>query len=67
MANGAVAVVGGGNLDGEGVVMMYSQEKSYGWSPICVNEWDDADARVVCRQLGYSGGHSTSYRWEEDF
>ena len=25
------------------------------WGLICHNEWDDNDAIVVCRQLGYSG------------
>ena len=23
------------------------------WGAICTNQWDDADARVVCRQRGY--------------
>ena len=23
------------------------------WSPICYNNWDNNDARVFCRQIGY--------------
>ena len=32
------------------------------WNVVCNNGWDDNDATVVCRQLGYSTiGDYTSY------
>lgn len=37
-------------------VSVYSREK---WGRVCGRFWDDDDARVACRQLGYSGGLAT--------
>ncbi len=29
------------------------------WMPICDSFWSDDDATVICRQLGFRGGHAT--------
>ena len=44
----------GGQSQAEGIV-----EICFGgvWGTICDDGWDDSDARVACRQLGYSHGY----------
>jgi len=42
-----------GSRPGEGNVFINGQ-------PVCDDDWDDTDAGVVCRQLGYSSGSSTT-------
>ncbi|XP_062575344.1 scavenger receptor cysteine-rich domain superfamily protein-like isoform X2 [Saccostrea cucullata] len=46
------------------------------WGTVCDDHWDDKDARVVCRSLGYSGnstahqnayfGQGSGYTWLDD-
>lgn len=31
------------------------------WGTICDQGWDDADARILCRDLGYTGTGKISY------
>ena len=48
--HGEVQSVGGsGPQEGRVEICNYSQ-----WGRVCSYLWDDDDARVVCRQLGYS-------------
>jgi len=52
-----VILVGGGSAN-QGNVYAYSEVlKSY-W-PICDDDWDNLDAAVVCRELGFTAGTAT--------
>ena len=35
----------------DGIVQLCHDED---WGTVCANGWDDSDASVVCRQLGFS-------------
>ena len=44
----------------KGIVEVYTDY--YGWSTLCTDDWDDTDATVVCKSLGFAGGKKETTR-----
>ena len=61
-SSGDIRLVDVSSSDHEGLVEMYFQHRGYRWSTLCTNDWDDKEAAVVCKQLGYNTGKSRYYR-----
>ena len=59
---GDIRLVGVSTSDGEGLVEIYHPLRAYKWSTLCTNDWDDTEAKIVCKQLGYETGKSKHYR-----
>ncbi|XP_078380297.1 scavenger receptor cysteine-rich domain-containing protein DMBT1-like [Oculina patagonica] len=53
-----VRLVGGGTIGSQGRVEVFHDGV---WGTICNNNWGMADAKVVCRQLGYDGALMVPY------
>ncbi|ELT99794.1 hypothetical protein CAPTEDRAFT_143594, partial [Capitella teleta] len=49
-----VRLIGGRNAN-EGRVEV---KKGTSWGTVCDDGWEDVDARVVCRQLGFDDGYA---------
>ena len=50
----------GDTSNGNGAVEFYTGNS---WTGICPDsDWDNEDATVVCRQLGYSDGRAQTYQ-----
>lgn len=52
-----VSLVGGRTIS-EGFVRIFLNGR---WGTVCDDNWDNTDARVICRQLGYDGGKAILY------
>ena len=57
---GDVRLSGGSNENNVGGLEVYLNTID-GWVSVCLDGWDDEDAAVVCKQLGYETGTTVVY------
>ncbi|NP_999762.1 scavenger receptor cysteine-rich protein type 12 precursor [Strongylocentrotus purpuratus] len=57
VCSAAVSLVGGRTIS-EGFVRIFLNGR---WGTVCDDNWDNTDAGVICRQLGYDGGKAILY------
>lgn len=62
-SEGDIRLVAASSSDNEGLVEMFFPHRAYKWSTLCTNGWDDVEADIVCKQLGYKTGKSKDYRY----
>ena len=43
---------------GRGAIEMFT---SLGWTGICPDDWSNTNARIVCQNLGYRAGATSTY------
>ena len=51
--HGELRLVGGSSPNEGRVEVCACRSMSCSWGTVCDDGWDDKDAQVVCRQLGY--------------
>ena len=55
-----------GNAAGAGYFSSISVYRYGTWGQVCFEFWDDEDATVACRELGYAGGKASIFNRDQN-